>query len=186
MICLGLQVRDLKNNKGIKMNLLNELLNLLEKDTPGLALGAFKLDVDKGKILTIISGKSYEFTPNEKNVAELFNSVTGVAKHSPGKALIYLKQHAKGVPVSEAIEEITEDIADQTSYNNLAKFETAVAKHAVAKKLKSWSTTIVSGHHVLHIRNKYFAVWDPEKKKGIIDPDFKGNSFELIDQLEKE
>jgi len=231
------------------MELINELLNLLEKDTPGLALGAFKLDTDKGKILTNIGGKTYEFTPLEKNVAELYNSVTGVAKHSPGKALVYLKQHAKGVPIAEAIEregyflpkdqdqsprgkikvgakvkangkygkvirfdgdevsvlhpgdqkpkrydisevilegiEISEDIDDQTSFNNLGKFEVAITKYAILNKIKSWSTTIVSGHQVYHIRNKYFAVWDPEKKRGIIDPDFKGKSFELIDQLKK-
>jgi hypothetical protein len=249
------------------MELINELLNLLEKDTPGLALGAFKLDTDNGKILTNIGGKTYEFTPNEKNVAELYNSIIGVAKHSPGKALAYLKQHAKGTPIAEALEiseefksdnkpeiaklglnfkkgdkvkltpktpepgskpikgfgivkkvtkegfvdvefpgygsiyqgrrhpgdltkvvedlKVTEDLADQSSFNNLGKFEAAIVKHAVESKIKSWSTTIVSGNQVYHIRSKYFAVWDPETKRGIIDPNFNGKSFELIDQLKK-
>ena len=166
------------------MELIIELLNLLEKDTPGLTLGAFKLDVDKGTIITNIGGKTYEFTPHEKNVAELYNSVAGVAKHSPGKALVYLKQHAKGTPIAKDLE-IAEDLEDQTSFNNIGKFEAAVAKHAIENKMKSWSTTIVSGYHVYHLKSKYFAVWDPEKKRGILDPDFKGKSFELIDQFKK-
>jgi hypothetical protein len=80
------------------MNILVELLGLLE-DTAGLNLAPFRLDTKKNTILTKIGGKEYEFTPNEKSAAELFNSVTGVAKHSPGKALVYLKQHAVGKPI---------------------------------------------------------------------------------------
>lgn len=80
------------------MNLLLELVNLLEKDTPGLDLGNFKLDTEKNVIVTKIGGKNYEFTPKVKGSAELFSSVTGMAKHSPGRALVYLKQHAVGKP----------------------------------------------------------------------------------------
>lgn len=87
------------------MNLLLELINLLELkgETTGLKLAPFKLDIDRKVIITKIGDKEYEFTPKEKNVAELFNSVTGVAKHSPGRALVYLKQHATGVPVKESL-----------------------------------------------------------------------------------
>ena len=87
------------------MNLLLELIDILELkgETAGLKLAPFKLDVGRKVILTKIGNKTYEFTPKEKNVAELFNSVTGVAKHSPGRALVYLKQHATGVPVKESI-----------------------------------------------------------------------------------
>lgn len=83
------------------MNLLTELLDLLEKDTPGLELGAFRFDTEKNVIYTKIGNKMYVFTPTEKNAAELFGSVTGIAKHSPGRALVYLKQHATGTPVTE-------------------------------------------------------------------------------------
>jgi len=84
------------------MNLLLELIDIIELkgETAGLKLAPFRLDADRKVILTTIGNKEYEFTPKEKNVAELFNSITGVAKHSPGRALVYLKQHATGVPVS--------------------------------------------------------------------------------------
>lgn len=88
------------------MNLISELLQLLEekepygmRKTPGLDLGNFKLDASKKKILATIGNKKYEFTPKEgsgKSVYEIFNSTTGVAKHSPGRALSFLKKHAEG------------------------------------------------------------------------------------------
>jgi len=81
------------------MELLNELYTILEKVTPGLEMGGFLLDTKKGTIITKIGGKSYEFTPKEKDAAELHKSVVGVAKHSQGRALAYLKQHATGIPL---------------------------------------------------------------------------------------
>lgn len=163
------------------MELLNELFDLLE-DTAGLSLGAFKLDKDV--ILTKIGNKTYSFTPKDKNnnVASLFNSVTGMAKHSTGRALTFLKKHAVGVPVSESIE-ITEDLADQTVYKRLDKLEDAVSKLELVRKAGNFSVDIVAGIRVYHIRSKYFAAWNPEKKRGIVDPDFKDKAPELIDQL---
>jgi len=79
---------------------LSVFLNLVEKDTAGLNLGAFKLDTEKGVIITDIGGKTYEFTPTDRSASELFSSVTGMAKHSTGRALAYLKQHATGKPVT--------------------------------------------------------------------------------------
>jgi hypothetical protein len=165
------------------MELLNELFGLLE-DTAGLSLGAFKLDKDK--ILTKIGNKTYSFTPKDKNanVAELFNSVTGVAKHSTGRALAFLKKNAVGVPVSESVE-IVEDIADQTVYKKLDKLEDAVSKLEIVRKAGAFSVSIVAGIRVYYIRNKYFAAWDPEKRRGIVDPDFKGKAPEIIDQLKE-
>ena len=81
------------------MELLNELYSLLEKVTPGLEMGGFLLDTKKGTIVTKIGNKAYEFTPKEKDAAELHKSVVGVAKHSQGRALAYLKQHATGIPM---------------------------------------------------------------------------------------
>jgi hypothetical protein len=103
------------------MNLLLELIDILELkgETVGLKLAPFRLDVDRKVILTTIGDKEYEFTPKEKNVAELFNSVTGVAKHSPGRALVYLKQHATGVPVKESMNEAK--LSPWDKLNDLAK-----------------------------------------------------------------
>ena len=89
------------------MNFLIELVGLLEKDTLGLDLGNFKLDTEKNVIIAKIGGKAYEFTPKDKykGAAELFTSVTGIAKHSPGRALVYLKQHAAGKPCDQKLTE---------------------------------------------------------------------------------
>lgn len=170
------------------MELILELYSLLEKETPGLQLGSFVLNPDAGTIFTKIGGKTYEFKPKEKNAAELHKSVVGMAKHSQGRALAYLKQHATGTPVKESLDiedPIVEDLEDQTKYTNLNKFENAVAALAVKIKKGTWEITVMDGKHVYHRRNHYFAVWDPKKRFGIIDPDFKGKADEIIDQMEK-
>lgn len=169
------------------MELILELYSLLEKETPGLKMGSFVVNPDVGTIFTKIGGKTYEFKPKEKNAAELHKSVVGMAKHSQGRALAYLKQHATGTPVKESLENdaIVEDLEDQTKFTNLNKFENAVAALAVKVKKGTWEITIVDGKHVYHRRSHYFAAWDPKKKFGIIDPDFKGTADEIIAQMEK-
>jgi dihydrofolate reductase len=165
------------------MELLNELFALLEKDTPGLKLGAFKLDTKKGVIVTKIGEKTYEFTPNSKNPAELFNSVTGVAKHSPGRALVYLKQHAKGTPVTESL--VVEDAKDLVRYDEMSKFEDALATVAKKKKSKGFDVTMIGGVNVYSIKGQFFAALDRRHEVGIIDPDFKGAGSDLADELKK-
>jgi hypothetical protein len=87
------------------MNFLKELHDLFEKSTPGLEVGGFLLDVNKGTITTKIGSKKYVFKGKDTNrdPADLHKSVTGIAKHSQGRALAYLKQHATGSPMSESI-----------------------------------------------------------------------------------
>jgi dihydrofolate reductase len=222
--------------------LLVELFALLEKDTPGLNLGAFKLDTKKGVILTKIGEKTYEFTPNSKNVAELFNSVTGVAKHSPGRALVYLKQHAKGTPVTESLDDdpyvptkghtvrvgavkgkivdvdlpapdenkiiirlengkelkvegdkvkfvseslVVEDAKDLVRYDEMSKFEDALAAVAKKKKAKGFDVTLIGGVNVYSIKGQFFAALDRRHDVGIIDPDFEGDGQALADELKK-
>lgn len=85
-----------------EFQLLNELLNLMEFETPGLKLGSLKYDSDERKIYVTIGDTKYVYAPHNAGTApELFNSVTGMAKHSTGRALAYLKKHAKGVKINE-------------------------------------------------------------------------------------
>lgn len=87
------------------MQLIQELLDMIvEYDTPGLDLGAFKYDDAKKVIYATIGGKKYVFTPHiADKAAQIYASVTGMAKHSTGRALAFLKKNATGQRLNEAL-----------------------------------------------------------------------------------
>lgn len=83
-------------------SLLTELLELMEFDTPGLKLGALRYDDQENAIYVTIGGQKYKFTPHvAEKVGEIYASVTGMAKHSTGKALAYLKKNATGQKIND-------------------------------------------------------------------------------------
>ena len=83
---------------------LLELLN--EFETPGLKLGALKLDTQDHCIYVTIGGQKYKYTPNVADKAgQIYASVTGMAKHSTGRALAFLKKNATGEKLNEDLDE---------------------------------------------------------------------------------
>lgn len=91
--------------KESSMSLLEELIGLLEFDTPGLKLGALRYDSDKHVIYVTIGDKKYVYTPHVADKAgEIYASVTGMAKHSTGRALAFLKKNCSGQKLNESTE----------------------------------------------------------------------------------
>src|ERR1035437_2107114 len=87
-----------------QFSLIQELLQLDELETPGLKLGALKLDTQDNCIYVTIGGQKYKYTPNVADKAgQVYASVTGMAKHSTGKALAFLKKNATGEKLNEEI-----------------------------------------------------------------------------------
>lgn len=87
-----------------QFSLLTKLLDLMEFETPGLKLGALRLDTEDNCIYATIGGTKYKYTPHvASKVGEIYTSVTGMAKHSTGKALAYLKKNATGEKLNEGI-----------------------------------------------------------------------------------
>lgn len=85
--------------------MLDILDMIVEFETPGLDLGAFKYDDSKKVIYATIGGKKYVFTPHMADkAAQIYASVTGMAKHSTGKALAFLKKNATGQKLNEALD----------------------------------------------------------------------------------
>lgn len=101
-------------------NLLQELLKQLDEfETPGLKLGALKLDTQDNCIYVTIGDQKYKYTPNVADKAgEIYSSVTGMAKHSTGKALAFLKKNATGEKLNEELkpEELEERVFPETHY----------------------------------------------------------------------
>lgn len=95
--------------------LLLDLLN--EFETPGLKLGALKLNTEDNCIYVTIGGTKYKYTPNvAAKAGEIYASITGMAKHSTGKALAFLKKNATGEKLNEEIEEIEEAVFPENHY----------------------------------------------------------------------
>lgn len=89
-------------NKEVKESLIQELLQLLEFETPGLKLGALKYDTQENAIYVTIGGQRYKYTPNvAAKGGQIYSSVTGMAKHSTGKALAFLKKNATGEKLND-------------------------------------------------------------------------------------
>ena len=72
---------------------LQELHDLVEAE---LQISFYMLNQERTKILVKINGKEYEYTPTDIGPIPLFNSFSGMMKHSKGRALQYLKKHATG------------------------------------------------------------------------------------------
>lgn len=89
-----------KKESSDQFTFLADLLN--EADTAGLKLGALKLDTQDNCIYVTIGGHKYKYTPNVADKAgEVYASVTGMAKHSTGRALAFLKKNATGEKLNE-------------------------------------------------------------------------------------
>ena len=95
--------------------MLLDLLN--EFETPGLTLGALKLNTEDNCIYVTIGGTKYKYTPNvAAKAGEIYASITGMAKHSTGKALAFLKKNATGEKLNEELEEIEEAVFPENHY----------------------------------------------------------------------
>ena len=130
------------------MKLLNELLDLVEYDTPGLDLGTFKYDDAKKEIHATIGGKKYIFTPHVADkAAQLYASVTGMAKHSTGRALAYLKKNASGRKLTESV-----DILTENKYYEVTAPMTVYAKAGMKASNEYYGSSRV-----------HRAVWEPMK-----------------------
>ena len=104
-----------KEDVEVKFSVLIDLLN--EFETPGLKLGALKLDTQDNCIYVTIGGQKYKYTLNVADKAgEVYASVTGMAKHSTGKALAFLKKNATGEKLNEEVEELEEAVFPETHY----------------------------------------------------------------------
>jgi len=105
-------------SESLSIPLIQELLQLLEFETPGLKLGALKLDTQDNCIYVTIGGQKYKYTPNVADKAgQIYASVTGMAKHSTGKALAFLKKNATSEKLNEEIEELDEKVFPENHYS---------------------------------------------------------------------
>jgi hypothetical protein len=97
-----------------QFSMLLDLLN--EFETPGLKLGALKLNTQDNCIYVTVGDTKYKYTPNvEAKAGEIYASVTGMAKHSTGKALAFLKKNATGEKLNEEVE-LDEAVFPETHY----------------------------------------------------------------------
>lgn len=86
----------------VQFTFLAELLNLVEFETPGLKLGALRFDSEEKCIYVTIGGDKYKYIPHvAEKAGQIYSSVTGMAKHSTGRALAFLKKNATGEKLNE-------------------------------------------------------------------------------------
>src|ERR1035437_782642 len=135
-----------------QFSLIQELLQLDELETPGLKLGALKLDTQDNCIYVTIGGQKYKYTPNVADKAgQVYASVTGMAKHSTGKALAFLKKNATGEKLNEDIElmeaqwQCTLDIKDAWGKAQDDEITSAELAKVIASKLKALKLSFFTG-----------------------------------------